>query len=504
MVFLMIAIGLTGFVLEAARIGVTMPNFEKYSFAGYSLAWGFRASGLDAKELTTLHRATWVIHAILCIGFFGLATAYFFRHIIVSLLSVALKPERPSGALRPFEAVPGKPDAITVHDIFWKDLMDADACTACGRCAAVCPATIAGKALDPRGVVLKLSDLIGRQAASNASSVPSALDTIADQELWDCTTCGACVYECPVSIEVFHKIIDLRRNLVEMGRISSSARTSLEALLQRQNPWDYPPPERLAWSESLRLPHPAGSHKPEWIYWIGCAGALDPSGQSISRSMVEILRKAGVDFAVLGSEEGCTGDPARRLGDEALFQSCKEKNLETLRNYGVRKIVTHCPHCFNTFKNEYQKPGNPEFEVVHHSQLLQNLIGTGKIRLTREHRHKITFHDPCYLGRHNGEYEAPRRIVESLPGMTPVEMRRSRENSFCCGGGGGQMWLNSTGSNRVENVRLAEARATGAEVVATACPFCKVMFESAGSIAGQGDQVKIKDISELVVEAMES
>ncbi len=503
---LMTAIGITGFLVEGFRIAVTLPAFEKVSFVGYGLALAFRAAGLTPEASTLLHRCAWVTHAGLSITFFGLATVYFFRHIMVSLLSVALRPERPAGALRPYEVSSVEGLAGTVYEITWKDLVDADACTTCGRCTSVCPATAAGKELDPRAVVLKLSDLVSRQATFREGPSPSALDTISDQELWDCTTCGACVEECPVDIEVFHKIIDLRRQLVDLGRVSPAARSSLEGLQRRQNPWDYPPAERVAWGESSGLPAMIDSRKPEWVYWIGCAGAFEPAAQSISRSMVEILRQAKVDFAVLGSEERCTGDPARRLGDEALFQEFRKKNLETLRRHGVKKIVTHCPHCMNTFKNEYQ-PGDgapAEFEVVHHSQLLERLIREGKIRLTRPTAEKkLTFHDPCYLGRLNGEYDAPRTVVDHLPGVARVEMKRSRGKSFCCGGGGGQMWLESSGKQRVEGLRLAEARETGASLVATACPFCKVMLETASVNAGQQDEVRVRDIAELVSEAME-
>jgi Fe-S oxidoreductase len=367
----------------------------------------------------------------------------------------------------------------------------------------VCPATAAGKVLDPRAIVLGLSGLVDRQTAAVNGLAPSAFETISDRALWDCTTCGACVYECPVNIEVYDKVIDLRRQLVDMGRVSPAARTALEGLRERQNPWDYSPAQRSAWSEGLKLPVPAVGQSPEWVYWIGCAGSFEASAQSISRSMVNILQQANVSFVTLGCEERCTGDPARRLGDEGLFHNFKQKNIETLRAHGARKIVTHCPHCLNTLKNEYSEKGKPEFTVVHHSQLLNTLVQEGKIELDPARSEQtITFHDPCYLGRHNGEYDAPRAVVASVPGTTLVEMERSRDKSFCCGGGGGQMWLESAGRERVEGMRLAEAEGTGARTIATACPFCKIMLESASATAGKQELVQIRDIAELVNEAI--
>jgi Fe-S oxidoreductase len=244
-------------------------------------------------------------------------------------------------------------------------------------------------------------------------------------------------------------------------------------------------------------PQPA----PEWVYWIGCAGAFEPSAQSISRSTTAILQAAGVDFAVLAGES-CTGDPARRLGDEALFQSCRRRNLELLRASGARKVVTHCPHCLNTFRNEYGEDGGPGIEVVHHSSLISELVAQGRVRLRAGAAERVTFHDPCYLGRHNGEYDAPRAVVDAVPGFDRVEMPRSRERSFCCGGGGGQMWLESAGATRVEGLRLEEARSTGATLVATGCPFCKIMLESAATTAGRGDDLRVRDVAEIVHDAL--
>lgn len=504
---LMILIGISGFVLEAARIGVDFPEFEIYSFVGYSMAVGFRGLGLDAAALESVHQTTWVTHAAFSIAFFGLATVYFFRHVVVSILAVALSPDRATGELRDYTPSNDLPDRTPAlpQDFSWKDLLDADACTTCGRCTSVCPATAADKALDPRAIVLKLAGVIDQQLAGAGAgdNNPGAFLSIADQELWDCTTCGACVHECPVDIEVYPKIIDLRRQLVEIGRVPAEAGESLEALHHRENPWNKPPEQRRAWAGTKKLPMVTEDHTPEYVYWIGCAGSYEPDAQSVTRSVVDIMEKAGIDFAVLGSE-CCTGDPARRMGDEELFQSYKQRNLKSLVEAGAKKIVTHCPHCLNTFRHEYEdENGEVPFEVIHHSQLIRQLIDSGQIKLSREQKEHITFHDPCYLGRHNGEYEAPRSVVGNLPGAEVVEMPRNRDQSFCCGGGGGQMWLRQEGGKRVENVRLQEAETTGAGTVATACPFCKIMFKGSSTRAQQSEPQRIKDLAELVSERME-
>ncbi len=517
---LLIAIGVSGFVLEASRIAVDLPPFERASIVGYPLALLLRALGLSRATLQTLHQSLWTGHAVLSMALFALATSFLFRHVVVSALAVALAPRRSSGSLRPYPLLA----ATTVGtgravDLRWRDLLEADACTTCGRCTSVCPATAAEKALDPRGIVLGLQGLIDASAAaSNTVSVPTALEKLTPQALWDCTTCGACNAACPVDIQVFDKIIDLRRQMVDLGAISPAARVALEGVDTRQNPWSHPPAQRNSWRESLTLPvldvtHGSHTRKPEWIYWVGCAGALEPTAQSISRATAALFKAAGLDFAVLASE-GCTGDPARRLGDEALFQSCRRRNQELLHATGVRKIVTHCPHCFNTFKNEYPDSDQAgetngsglEFEVVHHTQLIKQLLDQKKLTMRSKHTGsatKVTFHDPCYLGRHNGEYDAPRTVLDSVPGLVRVEMPRHREHSLCCGGGGGQMWLESAGAKRVEGLRLLEASTTGANVVATGCPFCKVMLETAGATAGKQHEIHVRDISEVVLDALD-
>ncbi len=517
---LLIGIGLSGFALEAARIAVDLPRFERASVVGYPLALLLRALGLTRDGLHALHRTLWTGHAVITIGFFALATSYFFRHVVVSGLAVALARRRNTGALRPYPLLASETvGTARPVDMRFMDLLEADACTSCGRCTSVCPATAAGKALDPRGIILGLQSLIGQVVTgpSNGAKTPSALDTIEHQAIWDCTTCGACNAACPVDISVFDKIIDLRRQMVDLGAVSAAGGSALEGVAARRNPWSYPPAQRSLWREALRLPvldgaekrDQGGAPKPEWIYWIGCAGAFEPTAQSISRSTAALFKAAGLDFAVLASES-CTGDPARRLGDEALFQTCRSRNLETLRATGVRKIVTHCPHCLNTFKNEYQQDGRtdgkPELEVVHHTQLIRQLLDEKKITLRQggQGETKVTFHDPCYLGRHNGEYDAPRSVVDAVPGLRRVEMPRSRESALCCGGGGGQMWLPSAGRKRVEGLRLEEARATGAGLVATGCPFCKVMLETAGATAGKQNEIRVRDVSEIVLEALDA
>lgn len=504
--WLLFAIGVTGFLLEACRIAVDFPDFEAWSVIGYSLALTLWQCGISGSAATNLHRWLWGGHAALCVAFFVLLPWKFFGHMIYGLASWTRRRERPYSALATVPlSLQTPPGAVFWEQLTRLDLLQTDACTTCGRCNAVCPANAAGKPLQPREIVLGL-----RSAVDYGGALP--LTTwIDDSALWSCTTCAGCNAACPVGIDIYDKIVELRRGRVESGSVPEPARNLFEATLAEYNPFQRPAFERMAWAGTLQ-PAIAQTDEPiELLYWVGCAGSFDPDGRSVSQAMIKILNHLRVNYRILGGRERCSGDPARRLGEEGMFQELARHNLEQFSRHRVQRILTHCPHCFNTLRNEYpqlRQEGNGTshlvYEVVHHTQFLAEMIGLGRLRLATAESGSVTFHDPCYLGRGNGIVDAPRDVLRAT-GASLVEMPRNGADSFCCGAGGGAMWVDVPGNDRVENLRTREAAQTGAATVATGCPFCKGML-TAGKQAADGrdspvSRLRVKDVAELVVEA---
>jgi len=407
--------------------------------------------------------------------------------------------------------------ASTIEDFTWKQLFDLDSCTMCGRCTAVCPAHATGKSLDPREIVLKIGTVmaatgdpvvspplgVDREITVGANNV---FERITSEEIWACTTCKACDENCPVNIEILDKILDMRRYLslmesdfpTELGNTYRSMENSGNVYSMNQG-------DRGEWAESMEgveIVDPSDPFAHEYLYWVGCAGSFDDRNKKTSRAVATLLQRAGIDFAILGPSELCTGDSARRSGNEYLFQMLAMQNIETLNAMGVKKIITQCPHCFNTIKNEYpQLEGH--YEVIHHSQFLTELIDSGTLSLAgATFDERVTYHDSCYLGRHNDVYLAPRKVIGSLAGSDIVEMPRNGTKGMCCGAGGARMWMEEHTGKNVNTERAQEALATGASRVAVACPFCYVMLED--GVKGQGaDNVQVQDIAEILVEAIE-
>jgi Fe-S oxidoreductase len=479
---LLFAIGVTGFLLEAARIAATDPPFEAWSFVGWPLARALRRAGLGT---TTVHQALWGLHAALSWLFFAALGAGVLRHLVAGPVQLALRPLRPAGRLAP---ATGAPEATPAPPLTWAQRLDAATCVRCGRCTAVCPATAAGTPLDPRQVV---------QAVLRASAEGRALDAVvAPEAAWACTTCAACVRACPLEIEVLDKLVDVRRGLVEAGSADPAAGRVLDALLERGNPFAGAPGDRAAWARDLGLRVLRPGEATDVLYWVGCAGAYDPHGQRVARATARLLGTAGVDFAILGAAEPCTGDPARRLGDEDAFLEAAARVATALGAVRFRRLVTHCAHCFHVLRHEI--PGVTDGAApVHHTQLLAELLAAGRLAPRREAGAAVTLHDPCYLARHNGEAAAPRAVLAAVPGLGTREMPRHGTRTFCCGAGGGGAWLDTRPGPRIAALRMAEARATGAAVVATACPFCALML--AGE-TGPGD-VLVRDVAELLWES---
>jgi Fe-S oxidoreductase len=386
----------------------------------------------------------------------------------------------------------------------WPRLVDTFACIMCNRCQDVCPAYLAGTALSPSALEInkrfEIKDQMGPLAAGAESRAPLLEDVITADAVWACTSCAACVEICPVSNEPMQDLMDVRRYLtLTEGAVPSDAANALRNIERRGNPWGNTPEDRAAWADGLDVAIMADKGEAEVLFWVGCSGSFDPRSQKIAQSLARLLGRAGVDFAILGAEERCTGDPARRMGEEFGFQMAVEHNAEIFGKYRFKKVITMCPHCYNTLANEYPDFG-VELDVVHHSQFIAELMAQGKLGPSRELETVATFHDSCYLGRYNGQYAAPRAVLAGIPGLELREMPRNRQRGLCCGGGGGALFHEVPAERDIADIRMEEAAGVKPDVVATACPFCMTMFE--GSQFKAEKNIETKDIAELLDEVL--
>ncbi|HEY6876115.1 MAG TPA: heterodisulfide reductase-related iron-sulfur binding cluster [Candidatus Dormibacteraeota bacterium] len=445
-----------------------------------------------------LERAAVWAHVLLILGFLVYLPYSKHLHILVAAINVFFTRTTRRGRLEPIDFEKPEADvrfgAATAQDLTWKQLVDTMSCTECGRCQDVCPAYNTGKELSPKLLIMALRDQV--RAESTKPLVPNA---VTDNVVWDCVTCGACVRECPVGIEHIDHIVDLRRNLVMVeSRFPDEAGTMLRDVDRASNPWGKPQADRTAWAEGLgvRVLQP-GEAPPEVLFWVGCAPAFDERAKQGARSTAKLLQDAGVDFAILGPREACTGDPARRMGDEYTYQRLAQQNVETLNQSKVTKIVTTCPHCFNTIGNEYADFGGT-YEVVHHTEFLAELVREGKLKPQAGTR-KITYHDSCYLARHNDVLSAPRELAAASGDA--VEMPRHGRRTFCCGAGGARMWMEERRGRPINEERVREAASTGADTLAVACPFCTVMLDD--GVRQTGSKLQVIDLASLLREAVE-
>jgi Fe-S oxidoreductase len=496
---------------NATRIALGIAEHPASMPAANAISGWF--GGGRATEL--LERVFVWSHLLIVLGFLAYLPRSKHLHILTAAPNVYLAKNGPPGRLEPWpidlDAADEDPrfGAAVATDLSHKQLLDLFSCTECGRCQEVCPAWATGKPLSPKLLMMDLRDHVIAEgpailAATEGGPVelqPLVPNAVTDEVVWDCVTCGACVQACPVDIEHVDTIVDLRRHLVMAeSRFPTEAGAMLRGIEgPSENPWGQPAAARTEWTEGLdvRVLAP-GDPAPEVLFWVGCAGAFDERARETTRSIARLLAAAGVDFAILGPRERCTGDPARRLGHEYLFQMLAEQNVQTLDDSGVTTIVASCAHCFNTLANEYPQYGG-RFDVVHHTELLARLLEESRLRPQGSSSPgSVTYHDACYLGRHNGRYDAPRHVLDGA-GAATTEMPRSRESSFCCGAGGARFWMEEGGDARINDTRFAEAAATGAETVATACPYCFVMLDDAAK--AKGSAVRVADVATLLAEA---
>ena len=511
---LIFAVVVTGFLVEGWRIAATHDPWAAWSPIGNVVA-ALSAPVMSESVLRTAHAGGWWLHLLLVYGLIAWAPFTKLRHIVTAPLSIYTG--NLDGYGRGLKAIDFESEAplgvASLEQFSCKDLLDLDACTECGRCTAVCPANTVGKSLSPRDIVLDLRMLMhgkaGELLATRGTTpeeepripVIDEATAVAPEALFSCTTCAACLEACPVYIEQLPKILDTRRYLVmeeaDYPQTMADAITSLE---QRGHPFPGAQFSRMDWADGLDVPVLSEVEDPSQIdvlLWVGCANALLERNHSIVRSVATLLRDAGVRFATLGREEGCTGDPARRIGNEFLFEQMAAKNIKIFEKYGVRRILTCCPHCFHTFSNDYPALGG-NCEVEHHTTFLADLVTDGRLSPSPSTGQKITFHDPCYLGRYNTIFDAPRELVRFAAGGAPVEMAANRTNGFCCGGGGGMAFAEEPPDQRVNRERARQAVDTGADVVAVACPFCMTMLEDGAASVACDHELVVRDVAELL------
>jgi len=518
-----LVLGVTGFMTEALRIAlVGRPSFEKWSFVGYPLS--DLVKDWSATGLSDAHRWLWAVHVVSLFAFLAILPITKLRHMFTSPMNMyARDRDRPKGAMKPMpnlmETDLESFGAVKIEDFTWKQLLDTDACTVCGRCTSVCPAHATGKPLDPREIVLKVGEVMSATGSPVVSppvgvdaditvGADSVFERISVDEIWACTSCKACDEICPVNIEILDKILDMRRYLTLMeSEFPAELGNTYRSMENSGNAYGLNQGDRGDWAEHLEGVEIVEAGSPlqhEYLYFVGCAGSFDDRNKKTSRALAKLLQRAGIDFAILGPSELCNGDQARRSGNEYIFQMLATQNVETFNSMGVQKIITQCPHCFNVIKNEYPQLGG-NYEVMHHSQLLDELVRDGRLSLAGASLdERVTYHDSCYLGRHNDVYLAPRRVVGSLAGIDLVEMPRNGTRGMCCGAGGARMWMEESIGKKVNTERSQEAIATGASRIAVACPFCYVMFDDGVKGEGKDEEVRVQDIAEILWDAIES
>jgi Fe-S oxidoreductase/nitrate reductase gamma subunit len=499
---LLALIPILGFLMEGTRLLASNPPWAIYSPIGNLTSQILAGLGLTPLGATHLHDILFWVHAGVALLLVASIPFTKMRHLVNAPLHIIFRPLRPMGAVEKIENIDqaeilgvGK-----VSEFNSQKLLSFDACLNCGRCEAACPSTISGMDYSPRSLVQILRKTMVETLQTPKENVSQELfsEAFTDFYPWQCTTCGACTLLCPSFINPVDEVVDMRRyQALTTGKLPKSIADSLRNIERQGNPWGIPAQDRLNWSAGLGVRELTPGDETDVLYYVGCAAAYDDRNKKVARSFVNLLNTAGINFGILGLDETCCGETARRMGNEYLFQVFAEQNLEAMSKIKFNRIVTQCPHCFNTLKNEYPQFGG-NYQVLHYTEFLNGLSLTKNISTDGNGiKGRLAYHDSCYLGRYNQIYQAPRQLLKDAK-VNPIELPRKGENSFCCGGGGGQMWLETDPNTRINHRRLAEALQVKADVVATACPYCMIMFDDAIRSKGVGEQIQVLDIAEVL------
>lgn len=496
-----------GYVIEGFRIyGAGMPEGEKtWSPIGYFIATLVGSSGMGEQSLANTYKGLWMFHMVNTMVFIASISYSKFLHIVLAPVSALITPFRRGAVMLPMDFEDETAETFGLgkaSETTAKMRFDTQSCVECGRCTQVCPANLAGKPLNPKTIITKMRDVMDGAKGEDVDFWEG--QTYDPVELDSCTTCGACMQECPVNIEHVQPIMELKRyKALTLGQIPAEAATAVNNVKINGNPWGVSQDDRFQWADGLDVPVIEQGKKVDYLYYVGCAGSYDNNNQQVVKDTVTLLKKAGVSFAVMGKTEKCNGDPIRRFGDEYSFFEIAIENIANMRQYDFGKVVTHCPHCLHTIGKEYAKFDDGDFDTIHHTELLADLLKEGKLKPTKEVKEELTFHDPCYLGRHHGAYDAPRNVLTSIPGVELKEMKKSKDKSLCCGMGGGNMWYEiHEGKDMVEN-RLEQVGETKAYKLATSCSFCMINFHSGKGKVKSTEDIKIEDVATILNKSIE-
>jgi Fe-S oxidoreductase/nitrate reductase gamma subunit len=508
-----IMVGMLG--QNAARVAQGGDPSAAWRPISSTIARGFESIGWQGSAAVVPHEVFYWMHILAVLAFLVYIPSSKHLHIIVAIPNIFFRKlgPKPAAALDPIDLEHADHYGTSVVTQWsWKHLLDLYSCTECGRCQEQCPAYLTGKPLNPKMIIVDARENLFQAARDPLPNPPRKGEGVSEKliggaikedEIWACVSCGACQQACPVLIEHVPKIIDMRRSLVlEESRFPKEAQNALRGIETQGNPYGLPRAQRAEWAHGLAVKTLAEKPDAEYLYFVGCAASYDEANRAVARAFVGLLQTAGVDFAILGASETCNGDPARRIGNEYLYQQQAQQNIERLNAGRVRKVIASCPHCFNTIKNEYPQFGGT-YEVIHHTQLLAQLIREGKLKPNKTLDGKFTYHDSCFLGRWNDIYDPPREIAEAIPGVELVEIERHHKRGFCCGAGGGRMWMEETVGKRINHERVDQTLRTGSPRVATACPFCLTMFRDGIAAKGDEGRLQVRDLAQYLADSVD-